>query len=352
MIKPNDMDRFTNNKIVEMYIELNQDLTKSIIKKIKSTGDISSFTKSQIKVLKEIGGTEIFKKALLKTNGLTSKQKKELIKLFNDVATTNMKGYSEVYESKDLKYELSPKMIRILDYAYKTTNNELKNLTKSIAYATKRDFITSVDNVYKQVITGAYDYDTAIKKSVRELAEKNVTLKTKDGRNEKIDVAVKRSLYTSIQQTANDISQEISEMIDANCVVIGHSYKCRPEHHVIDDVVMSLEHFKKYQYLTEEPNCNHIVNYDWRPEFEEKRKVQYGENHKTLSETKLNYEIQQKSNYYARQIRENKRAIASGDNSKEAKERLKNSQMKYRTYNKANKLEVDYSKTWVPNYNK
>lgn len=353
MISPTDMTKFTNNDIVMMYEKLQQNLSKSIIKSLNNTGDISSYTRQQISNLKKYGGQKIFLEALNKTNNLTAKRKKEIKKLFDDIAVQSMKDYEKVFVEKNIEYELSPSMLQLIDYAKKTTNKNLKNLTKSIAYGTKKSYIKAVDNMYKEIVTGSYDYETSIKKAIRDLTSQGITLKTKNGRNEKIDVAVKRNLYTSIHQTAESLALEIGKQIEYNCVVIGHSPVCRPTHNVIDDVVMSKSEFQKYAYLTEEPNCNHIVNYDWRPEFDKKNpKTQYGEEHLTSSEVKKNYKIQQKSNYYARQVRDKKRQIANGDNSKEAKQKLRLAQLKLRTYNKQNKIEQDYFKTYVYGYNK
>ena len=54
MINPDDMTRFTNNEIVNMYSKLQQDLTKSIISKLKNAGDINSYTRQQIRNLRKI----------------------------------------------------------------------------------------------------------------------------------------------------------------------------------------------------------------------------------------------------------------------------------------------------------
>lgn len=353
MINPDDMTRFTNNEIVNMYSKLQQDLTKSIINKLKNAGDINSYTRQQIRNLRQIGGRKVFYEALNKTNSLTSKRKKEIKDLFNEIGNQSLKGYKETFEQKEIDYKLSPAMVNILDYAKRISNKDLKNLTKSIAYASKKSYIEAVDTMYKEVVTGAYDYEKSIKKAIRKLTQEGITLKTKDGRNEQIDVAVKRNLYTSIHQTAESLALEIGKQIGYNCVVIGHSSKCRPTHNVIDDVTMSKSEFQKYAYLTEEPNCNHIVNYDWQPKFEEKgTKAQYGDEHLTNAQVKRNYKKQQKSNYYARQVRDKKKQIASGNNSQEVKRQLRLAQTKLRLYNKANNIKQDYFKTWTVGYNK
>lgn len=353
MITPKDMDKYTNNEVVKMYEKLNQDLTRNIIKKLRQAGDISSYTRSQMSTLKRIGGNEIFRESLQKTNSLSSKRKKEILKLFDEIADKEMIGYKSVYNQKGIEYKLSPEMIEILNYGISVGNKDVSNLTQSIAYASKKQYIKSVDNVYKEVITGAYDYKTSLKKGIKDLTKKGITLETSDGRNEQIDVAVKRNLYTGIQRTTKELAKEIGEQIDANCVVIGHSSKCRPSHHVIDAVIMSIDEFKKYEYLTEEYNCNHVVNYDWREEFDgTKNKKEYTDEHESYRATVRNYKIQQKANYYARQVREKKDAIAGGDKTFKAKMQLLQAQKKYREFCLNNNIEVDYDKTWKVGYNK
>lgn len=54
MINPDDMTRFTNNEIVNMYSKLQEDLTKTIISKLRNTGDINSYTRQQIRNLRQI----------------------------------------------------------------------------------------------------------------------------------------------------------------------------------------------------------------------------------------------------------------------------------------------------------
>ena len=116
---------------------------------------------------------------------------------------------------------------------------------------------------------------------------------------------------------------------------------------------MSIDKFEKYEHLTEEYNCNHIVNYDWKPEYEgTKAKVESHDDRLSYGETIKNYKKVQKSNYYARQVRAKKDAIASGDKTKKAYQELKLAQKKYRTYCKQNGFEVDYLQTWKVGYNK
>ena len=359
MITPQRMSELEQNKVVEMYTKLNQDLTVDIIKRIQKTGDISSFTRSQIKVLIRQGGKEVFNEALNKVNGISRELKKQLLQLFEELQNEQMKGYKETYEAKGLNYEIS-REVQILVYSiYRRTNKDLKNLTKSIAFSSKTTYINALDDLYTKVASGSFDYSSAMKNTINALAEKGITLKDKAGRNVSLETAVRRNLMTSLTQTANDIAKQVRDEIGANCVVIRHSPTCRPSHYPIDDVVMSLKEFKKYEYLTKEFNCKHIVNYDWRPEFDNKKqKTIFGSEHGTIEEITKNYNERQKQNYYARVVRSKKKEILSlkGTNNNDIldkkKKELRNAQMKYRQYSKSKGLEVDYDKTWVAKYNK
>ncbi len=363
MITPQKMSEFEKNKIIDMFSKLNQDLTSAIIKKLQQNEDLSSFTKSQMRMLARQGGKDVFEEALDKVNGLSRARKEELLNLFNELEQEQMKGYKQTYENKGLDFEISNEVQTLVDSIYRQTNKELKNLTKTIAFSSKETYVNAVDDLYTKVASGSFDYSSAMKSTINKLAETGITLKDSAGRRTTLETAVKRNLMTSLTQTANDISKQVGDEIGANCVVIGHTPYCRPTHRVIDGVVMSLDKFKKYEYLTEEPNCYHIVNYDWREEFVNKKNKVSDNGHLTNAQYDKNYETKQQQNYYARQVRDKKEQVAilnksdkrnsvTSEELEKAKNKLRNAQMKYRQFCNNNGIDVDYDLTWKQGYNK
>lgn len=334
MLTPEYMDKLTNNKIVEEYEKLNQELTNDII------GLIVAFNMNDSKSVINKNGNKLFDESLNKVQNITSKRKKELKDLFNDMLNKQIKDYENIYKSKDINMNLAV-MKQIVNATIKVTNNDLSNLTRTIAYKTKQAYVNSMNDLYKEVITGSVDYTTAINRVVNILSKSGITLTTSNGRNERIETAVKRGLHGSIKTTADTIAKQIGNDIGYNCVRIGHSYKCRPSHHPIDDVIMSKEEFKKYEYLTEEYNCNHFVNYLWLEEFEKSDKTIYGEEHGTLEEVKKNYEQLQKLNYLKNQVKSKRSAIASGNNSTKLKSELRNARIKLNTFLSNSKKETN-----------
>lgn len=238
----------------------------------------------------------------------------------------------------------------IVNKAINDSNNKIPNLVRTIAYASQEAYVNAMNDIYKQVGTGKVDYNTALSKTINELAKTGITIKSETSdRKDRIEVAVKRGLFGSLHRTANDIAEKVGEEIDYNCVSIGHSSTCRPSHNVIDDVVMSKREFEKYKYLTEEYGCNHIVNYDWLKEFEGiDDKIEYGIEHMSDSECEKNYEIQQQARYYERIIRTKKSAIECGDTSDKIKKELQLAQIKYRTFRNNNNLKMSSHRLLIP----
>ena len=360
MITPEKMSQLEQNKVVEMYTELNQNLTADIIKRIQKTGDISSFTRSQIKVLIRQGGKDMFYSALKRINGLSRAQKKAIEQLYQEILITEYDGYKSQYTKIGKDFEISKTTLGIVNTMLKTTNREMKNLTKTIAFASQQKYVEAMDELYKQVASGSFDYQSAMKKTINKLVQEGVTLESK-GRNYKLESAVKSNLMTSLTQTANDISKEVGKEIGADSVWIAPSPFCRPSHRVINGVKMSKKEFKKYEYLTHEPNCYHVVNYVIGDLFEEPYTKE--ELKKINTNADKVYETRQKQNYYARQVRNKKEEVATLSKSDKrnnatneelikAKKELRNAQMKFRQYSKSNGLEVDYTLSWKAGYNK
>ncbi len=346
MLIPKIFNELTNNKIVDEYERLNQDLTNEIISLIIPFDEIN---KNYIKK----NSNKIFKLALNKTQKLTKLRNEEIVILFDTLLNEQLKGYKSIYESKNLEFNISNEMKKIIDTSIKNVNKELGKLNLTIADSTKHMYDNAIKEVSKELIKGSTTLKRVVEKATNKLASQGITLKTQNNRKEKIETAVKRSIRKQTKITADSLAKQIGKEIDYNCVRIGHSSTCRPTHHIIDDVTMSKDEFLKYEYLTEEWNCNHIVNYLWLEEFEKtNKKILYGEDHLPYEDVIKNYNIQQKANYYARQVKEKKSEIVNGNNSNAIKKELRNAQSKYRIYCQNNNLTIDYDKTWKIGYNK
>lgn len=368
MIKDSYLDYIDDNKVLDLYNQLNVDLVNDIIERVKSMNAINVTSKEQIKTLIKRGGIEVFKEALRKTTLLNSDLKKALKELYEEAMKSHLGNYSQEYEylNKDLK--LSASQLTILNSAIRNSNKELKNLTNSIAFATEKAYIDAVDKYFMQVATGAVDYNTAVKEAVLELTDKNVTLKDRAGRNTQLDVAVRRNLSTGLQQCANKINDSIKDELEFDGVETSAHLGARPTHQVWQGRQFALAHRGKSVNGTFYPswdtfkdelldyNCRHTCFYIILgisdPTYTEKEL--YEINNKTVMYNGKEipyYEATQIQRRLERNIRNKKRQIdeleSNGLDVSKEKQRLRLQQKKYNSFCKETGLTKQTERTTI-----
>lgn len=248
MLTPEKLSSYEFNKVVEIYNQLNIDISSDIIRRIDKMGDITEASKYQIKKLVQLNGKEIFNKALLETAKLDADTISALKSIYEDMAKVDMQGFKKLYDYRDKPFELSASQYQILNEGVKATNKELKNFTKSIAFNSQQLYINAVDKAYNKVVTGAFDYTTAIKQAYKEIAEQGITLKDSAGRNVKLDVAIRRNVLGGIQNTANAMNRDVEEYLGTDGYEVTAHLGARESHakHQGLQYALKKEDAKKY----------------------------------------------------------------------------------------------------------
>lgn len=363
MLSPEYLDLIEFNEVVKIYEQLNVDITADIIERVSARNNITETTIKQLKILKQINGDEIFNLTLEKTAVLTADTKKALKDLFVDMVKEDIKGYKKLYEYRNKPFKLSETQYKILNEGLKQTNRLLKNFTNTIAFQSKQAYVDTVDNAYMKVVSGAFDYQSAIDTACRELAGKGITLKDKLGRNVQLEVAVRRNVLTGIRETANHINRDIEEYIGCNGYEVTAHMGARPTHSEAQgqQYALNRENSQKYgiglwkdvEYLWSEYNCRHTyfgiilgvseTIYD-KQELKEMKEAKVILNGKEVPY----YEATQKQRQIENSIRKQKRAIrilkqANKDTLVE-RSQLKQLQSKYNQFCKETGLEKDYGR--------
>lgn len=267
MLTPEYLNLIEFNDVVELYNKLNIEITADIIKRISEMDFITSTSKKQLKILLQTNGTKIFNEALEKTSSLTAETKKELKEIFQNMAKEDMQGYEELYEYRNKPFKLSQTQYKILNQGLKLTNRTLKNFTNTIAFQSKQMYVEAIDEAYMKVITGAFDYTTAINQAAQKLANKGITLKDKAGRNVQLEVAIRRNILSGIRDTADRMNRNIEEELGCDGYEVTAHTGARPTHAEEQGKQFALnkENASKYgvglwsdvEELWEEYNCRH-----------------------------------------------------------------------------------------------
>lgn len=359
MLTPEYLDKIAyTNKIVAMYEELNTKLTKQIISKLKENGDLSSFTKSQLKTLAKRGGKEVFVEALNTTSSLSSKRKKELVALFTEITKHDLQSYKTLYDYRGKEMRLTEEQLKILNNAVKSTDKELKNFTKTIAFSTQQDYVNALDEMYLQVETGAVDYNTAFRETTNKLVEKGITLITKDGKNRSLEASVRQSVLWGVRQNARLLNKDIGKYLGCDGVQINISPNCRDDHRPINGQVFKLNSraWNNHKHLLEDYNCQHYESYiitDIEENIYTQEEIDNA-NNRTVNykgEKIPYYDATQKQRALERQVRNAKKAYMSKP-TKENKVKVNKAQTNIRKYLAETGLERQYDREFYSGYNK
>ena len=267
MLTPEFLDSIEFNDVVMLYNKLNIEITADIIRRVSKMQEITNTTKNQLEVLLQTSGTEVFNEALEKTSSLTAETKKALKSLFKEVAKENIQGYKELFEYRNKPFKLSELQYKILNQGLQETSNTLKNLTKTIAFQSQRMYVDIVDEAYMEVVSGAFDYQSAINKACQKLADKGITLKDRLGRDVQLEVAVRRNVLSGIHNTANKINRDIEKNLGCNGYEVTAHIGARPTHaeaqgqqyalYEEDALKYHIGLWKDVEHLWEEYNCRH-----------------------------------------------------------------------------------------------
>lgn len=363
MLTPEYLNLIEFNEVVEIYNKLNIEITADIIDRVSKMQYITTTTKKQLEILKQTNGTEIFNETLEKTSMLTAKTKEVLRTLFEDMTKEDIEGYKELYQYRNKPFRLSEHQYNIINQGLKQTNRLLKNMTNTIAFQSKQAYVESVDNAYIKVVSGAFDYNTAIKEAVQELANKGITLKDKLGRNVQLEVAVRRNVLSGIHETANNINRDIEEDLGCNGYEVTAHIGARPTHAEEQGKQFAINSKEAQEYnvglwsdvvdLWSEYNCRHtyfgIILGISEPVYSDNELKDFKNATVILNGKEVPYyEATQKQRQLENAIRKQKRTVQTLEKANLSaiieKGKLANLQRQYTKFCKETGLEKDYNR--------
>ncbi len=134
------------------------------------------------------------------------------------------------------------------------------NAAGNIVYSSMTDFLRKqMDMAHMKVASGLTDYNTAIRQACKALSDSGLrTVYYASGRSDRIEVAVRRALMTSVSQVTQRISEQNAEEFGADGWEISAHIGARPSHAVYQG-----KQFPNSQYelivrpLIEDYNCRH-----------------------------------------------------------------------------------------------
>mgnify|MGYP003623394528 CR=1 FL=1 len=233
MLTPDYLEACTAD-IIALYQQLEDDIIEDISRRITRIGMSDSST-WQYKTLHELGS--VHHDVIMRISEITHKSEQEIEKLFYDAGIKSTDYDNAVFRKagmKPLPLMQSPAMLQILKAGISKTNASISNLTGTTATTTQTTFYNAMNRAYTQVSSGAFSYTEAIKRAVKDVSDRGVTVirYDKNGRvhNDRVDVASRRAVLTGVSQTAGQIQWQNCDEMVCDLVEVTAHYGARPSH--------------------------------------------------------------------------------------------------------------------------
>lgn len=231
MLTPHYLDELPR-KLVGITAELEEEIAKDIARRIVKADYLTPTAKWQAYKAKQLRSSngEIAQR-IARYSGKT---RKEIAKLFRDACFDALGPETEVYRRAGLdppQFYRSETFDKLVKAGIKNNKGLMKNLTKTTAKTADRAFERLLDKAYFQSLSGAWSHQEIIAKTVRELAAKGVQqIAYPSGHVDKADVAVRRALLTSVNQTSMQLNLAYADEMGCDLVETTAHGGARPDH--------------------------------------------------------------------------------------------------------------------------
>ena len=316
--------------LLGMYDALNEALVEDIARRIVKTGRMTDSAKWQTKQLRESG--MLLEDIIKEVSRVSGKTQDEIRRIFQDSAQTGVRYDADplIKAGYDVELKLSPAMAQVLDAAVAKTEGDIKNLTMTTGSTAQGLYIEATNNAYMKVTSGGFSYTEAIRQAIREAAADGGYVLYRNNSRSQLDVAIRRSVLTGVNQTAGKLTELYAKDMGAEYYETSAHAGARPSHAVWQGRVFKIEgSTPDYPNFAESTgygtgaglcgwNCRHSFYPFWpgisKPAYTKDKLEWYDAKRFRYQGQKLtDYECSQIQRGLERKIREYKRILASYD---------------------------------------
>lgn len=311
--------------VVDIYSQVEQDIVEDIARRVVKAGYFTDTAQWQLKKAKEFGYLQgDVQDILAKATGLSQK---EVQKLMTAAGTKALAFDDAIYKAAGLSpvaVSQSPALMAMLLQGVDTTMALIGNYTKTTAKVSTVAFNSILDRAYIQIISGAFDPTTALKRAIKELATSGIEkIAYPSGATASIETAVRRAVTTGVNQSVAKLQLLRAEEMGCELVETSSHAGARPSHAEWQGKVFCIKgHHKRYGdfyretgYGTGAGLCGWNCYHSFYPYFEGLSTPSFSHDpSKDAGRTNdEDYERQQKQRYYERKIRESKKECSTLD---------------------------------------
>ncbi|MDE5576690.1 MAG: phage minor capsid protein [Oscillospiraceae bacterium] len=362
--------------LTDIYSELSDFVLQDIAMRIAGAAKITDTAEYQMYRARALGmSTDAIKKEIARINGVAEAKIEELIREAaerSDEFDRKMLGVSGGVPLAD-----NTQLQKLMAAQIEQTRGLCTNLTGTLGFAQRTadgrmvygsatDFLRKqMDMAQMKVMTGVCDYNTAVRQACFALADSGLrTVYYASGHSDRIEVAVRRALMTSVSQLTQKISEQNAAEFGADGWEISAHVGARPSHAVYQGRQYSNSQYETIVLpLITDYNCRHsaypIILGVTKPAYTDEQLAALDPPPFTYEGRRYTaYEAQQQMRKMERAMRRHKDrcvvadAIGDKDAFTAASIKLRRQKDYYEDFCKAAGTYTEYERTFVSGYNR
>ena len=232
------------NGVEKKFIMLEQEIMQDVVRRIQKAGKITSAADWQLQRYMVLGHSTEEVEAIIRQ--AVGGDWADTFRLYDEVIEQEYVRSRSMYEQVNahfVPYEQNYELQQITNALIRQSNDELFNISKSLGFMVDmgngRKVFTPfseyyngyLDNVITMMASGAYGYNTLIRKVVGQMTASGLrTVDYASGHSNRVDVAVRRALLTGMGQLTGRISDINGQNLGTDQFEIDWHPGARPDH--------------------------------------------------------------------------------------------------------------------------
>lgn len=273
MLTPEQLQNLPQ-ELTDLYDQLSEFILRDIARRIAKGAQITDTAEYQLYRARSLGlSTDEIAAKIAEINGSSAAEINRLIReaaAQSDEFDRKMLGADK---GAAVPLEENAQLQKLISAQIAETAGKCENLTNTMGFA-DHDFLGRVyylsmtdmyrremDSAHMKVVTGVTDYMTAIRQACNKLAASGVrTIDYESGRSDRIEVAARRAILTSVAHVTHRISEQNGEELGADGWEMSAHSGSRPSHAVYQGRQYTQKQYERIiKPLISEPNCRHDV---------------------------------------------------------------------------------------------
>ena len=216
--------------LLGMFDSLQTSIAEDLARRIMKTGTLTDTAEYQAKRAQHAGA--LLQDTAEKVAAMSGLTDQEIMRLFTEAGITNMENDAQplLKAGYDIDLRLSPAMSAQLEAAVAKTQGDMRNLTMTTGATVTGQYLDATNLAYMKVSSGAFTYYDAIAEAIRQSAKEGSFVNYTSGARSRMDVAIRRSVLTGVNQTCGKLTEAYSAELGAEYYEVSAHSGARESH--------------------------------------------------------------------------------------------------------------------------